>query len=142
MRSSAKNYKVVLVPTNVRGWPVGKANPAARHADDVVDQARRLAAEGMSAWHVSKVLGIPHRTARGWIDGTRRPEPARYVVRRRPVREDAPAAPENDRPCSESFDADRQRLPVQQGAARPVAAPPTPDTVANPCVEDLDDPIA
>ncbi|RVT53965.1 helix-turn-helix domain-containing protein [Rubrivivax albus] len=142
MRSGAKHYKVVLVPTNVRGWPVGKANPAARHADDVVDQARRLAAEGMSAWHVSKVLGIPHRTARGWIDGTRRPEPARYVARRRAAPEVELSAPENDRPCSESFDADRQQPTDPQGVALPVAVPATSDTGADPCNEDPDDPIA
>ncbi len=85
MKSRAKSCKVELVPTNTRGWPVGTANPAARWPDETVARARQLHADGMRPWPISKALGVPAWTVRRWLDGTRRPPPARHVARLRVV---------------------------------------------------------
>lgn len=90
-----KRTFVEMVPTNARGWPIGVANPAARWADETVARARELHAGGLSAWKVAKSLGVANRTVRAWLDGTRRPPPARHVARLRVV--DEPETPAQGR---------------------------------------------
>ncbi len=64
---------------------MGTANPAARWSDETVARARELHAGGLSAWKVANVLGVANRTVRAWLDGSRRPPPARHVARLRTV---------------------------------------------------------
>lgn len=57
---------------NDHGDSIGEAHQNARYTDDEVEEARRLYADGYSLKAVSRIMDMPIRTVRGYIDGSRR----------------------------------------------------------------------
>jgi len=73
---------IVVRKTNARGVLVGESQPACRHADTVVAQARAMRAKGMGCRAIGLALGISHATVHDWVTNRRRNPPARIVVKR------------------------------------------------------------
>ncbi len=69
---------------------VGESNPMARHPDELVARARAMSADGTGSRAISAALGVPNRTVRTWVNGTRRqPMVCKTVLVRRKVPIDA-----------------------------------------------------
>jgi hypothetical protein len=73
----------VMVACNAQNRRVGVSNPKARHADELVEQAKQLRSVGRSYRQIGKALGVSRWTARHWAVGDRRNvKPVRYAVKR------------------------------------------------------------
>ena len=75
--------KVTLTATN---HPCGESshNGAGHYADATVAQVREMHKAGMNTYDLMRELGIPRRTIRDWVAGSRRNiKITKTVVRRR-----------------------------------------------------------
>jgi transposase-like protein len=73
--------RVVLSPRNMR---CGETHYTARHPDAVVAQVREMAQAGAKIKRLARDLGIPRRTLRDWVSGSRRNiKVTKTVMRRR-----------------------------------------------------------
>lgn len=62
----------MTVAVNDNGRAIGEDSVHAKYLDDDVECARRLRAQGYSLAELSRMLDMPIRTIRGYLDGTRR----------------------------------------------------------------------
>lgn len=60
------------VAVNDLGRAIGEDHAGAKYLDSDVDHARELRAEGYTLREISKMLDMPIRTVRGYLDGSRR----------------------------------------------------------------------
>lgn len=60
------------VAVNDNGRAIGEDHAGAKYLDLDVDHARELRAEGYTLRQISQMLDMPIRTARGYLDGSRR----------------------------------------------------------------------
>lgn len=92
-RSHAPPFAVRMAPANARGQAMGEAHGRCRWPDEVVAQARAMAAAGVSQAAIVAAMGAPRWTVRGWLNGTQRRPPARVIARR--VRPPSPGSDEH-----------------------------------------------
>ncbi len=64
--------QIVQLKCNAKGRLIGEDHANAKHTDALVKEARKMHAAGQTAIQISKVLSIPRRTVRGWLEGRRR----------------------------------------------------------------------
>lgn len=62
----------ILTPVNDLGVSIGEGHQNARYTDAEVEEVRRLYAEGYSLKAVARMMDMPIRTVRGYVDGSRR----------------------------------------------------------------------
>lgn len=60
------------VAVNDLGRAIGEDHAGAKYLDSDVDHARELRAQGYTLREISKMLDMPIRTIRGYLDGSRR----------------------------------------------------------------------
>lgn len=73
---------IKLVKCNLAGLPVGEDNHACKYPDDLVAQARRMRADGMTLKAISAELGPCFQTIHDYVTNRRRNPPAKVVARR------------------------------------------------------------
>lgn len=62
----------VKIAVNDVGRAIGEDHAGAKYLDSDVDHARELRAQGYTLREISKMLDMPIRTVRGYLDGSRR----------------------------------------------------------------------
>lgn len=66
------SWQMVMCSLGDSGRPVGESSVKAKYLDADVEHARQLREEGYSWTDISRMLEIPVRTVRGFVDGSRR----------------------------------------------------------------------
>lgn len=62
----------ICVAVNDQGRRIGEDHPNAKYLNDDVERARVFRSEGYTLREISRMLDMPVRTIRGYLDGSRR----------------------------------------------------------------------
>lgn len=62
----------ICVAVNDQGRRIGEDHPNAKYLNDDVERARVFRSEGYTLREISRMLDMPIRTIRGYLDGSRR----------------------------------------------------------------------
>lgn len=62
----------IMVTVNDGGYVIGQDHPNARYNDEDVERVQMLRAEGYAYSAISRMMDMPVRTIRGYLDGSRR----------------------------------------------------------------------